>query len=207
MPNGPLRPAWDGSPDWLPDPPEDIVAWDELNTSQNHAGGIPTAPMPGFAPDTQRAVSLSGQVPPFWQFKPTGGTDLSGQSRGVVSAGAGSSVILIPVPDWRIIPGYNGVLAALAIGVSAPTAALDIRYVLLRNGAPVPGWTFTLPPYPATGIMQTFTGPLQLEENTVLTVQVLNNGAGGPWDVQADLSGWMWPRSLEQSVFGGVGLL
>lgn len=174
----------------LPPAPSDIEAW-----------GNPLR----VAPSQGRVASVAA-VPPFWQFKPQGGIDLAGFDTDTLAAGIGSTVLLTPDPSWTIIPSYNGVLASLIVGVTAPLTTMDIFFTLLANGSPVPGWTRITPPaFAANGILLPVTGPLQLPQNTTLTVRVTNNAATGPWVVQATAAGWMWPHALEQQTFGALG--
>lgn len=169
--------------------PKDIGQWREPLNVRAPGAGIPQV----------------AQVPPFWQLKPPGGIDIQTTTRGTLAAGAGSSVILTGVRPFVILPSYNGVLAGLTVTVLLPLATLDITVTLLQNGAPVQGWdSFSPPNVGANAIVQSFTGPLQLPQGTALSVVFTNNAASGPWNVQMQLVGWMWPRNLEERTFGSV---
>lgn len=167
--------------------PPDVASWNEpLRTVANRV------PIPRAA-----------QVPPFWQFKPPEGKDIQGTARGQLAAGAGATLVLTPVPAWFVIPSYEGNFQSLLMTVLAPLATLDIFFTLLNNGAAVQGWSrFSIPAVAANSFSLPAIGPLQLPENSRLTVLVTNNAASGPWDVQVDLAGWMWPRVLRQMTFG-----
>lgn len=178
--------------------------------------GAPNSILPGTAPkdiaqwreplnvrEPGRGIPQVAQVPPFWQLKPPGGIDVQSTARGTLAAGAGSQLVLAGARPFVVLPSYNGVLAGLTVTVLLPLATLDIVVTLLQNGAPVQGWDSFVPPnVGANAIVQGFTGPLQLPQNTQLTVLFTNNGAGGPWNVAMSLVGWMWPRELEAATFG-----
>lgn len=180
--------------------------------------GAPTSILPGTAPKdlaqwreplNVRApgagIPQVAQVPPFWQLKPPGGIDIQATARGTLAAGIGSQLVLTGTRPFVVLPSYNGVLAGLTVTVLLPLATLNIAVTLLQNGAPVQGWDNFVPPnVGANAIVQGFTGPLQLPQNTALSVLFTNNSAAGPWDVQMSLVGWMWPRNLELATFGVV---
>lgn len=181
--------AFDDTDGRLP-APKDIVGWAVERQYQEKAGSIPR----------------QASIPPFWQFKPPSGLDLFTEFRGTVAAGAGSSSVLplsAGLRPWTILSAYNGVMSSFALFVDTPLATLDITFVVLANGAPIPGWD-QLRPFPvgANAIIQPINGTLQLPENTTLTVLVKNNAASGPWTVGAQVAGWMWPRIDEQQTFG-----
>lgn len=191
-----------------------------MSNSAAFGAGAPNSALPGTAPkdveqwrrplntrDPAAAIPAAQLVPPFWQLKPPGGVDIQANARGQLPAGVGATLLLQGLRPFRIIESYGGVLAGLTVGILLPLATLDVTVTLLANGAPVQGWDNIQPPnVGANAVFQSFTGPLQLGQNTVLGVLFTNNAASGPWDVNVSLVGWMWPLNLEIKTFGGASV-
>lgn len=172
-------------------PPPQTDVWERPLTTQVPATAIPR----------------SAQIPPFWQFKPPGGIDLSINMRGTLAAVAGATLRLTPNPvsSWTVLSSFKAVLAQMRMITIAPLATTDITYTLLNNGGPVPGWDRFQPPQVAVNaFVDPVNGPLQLPQKSFLEVLVTNNAATGPWNVEVSLVGWMWPKILEQRTFGVI---
>lgn len=154
-------------------------------------------------------LPIVGAYPPMWAIRPPGATDLYATARGALAAVAGATLDLAPPApsEFRIPSGFDGVLADLWLTVITPVLAMDVTFSLLKNGGPVQGWTGFAPiPAPAAFVTMPITGPLQLEQNDLLTVRALNVTGLGPFTVQVDLFGWQYPQDLKRSIFGDAGL-
>lgn len=139
----------------------------------------------------------------MWLYKPPGGLDLYGTARGSLAAVVNDQVTLTPAPAFVINPGYEGVLAELWLSIAQPVFGMQLTFTLLLNGGPVQGWSGFTPPETA-GASQTLPikGPLQLQQNSVLTVIATNVNGVGAVNVQADFFGWQYTQDLRRAVFG-----
>jgi len=158
----------------------------------------------GRFPDPKGIIPQSAQIPPFYQIRPPTGVDFFFKRMGVLAAGAGSTLILVPSNrPLKILPDYKANIAGVTIMVDAPLATLDITFTLRWNGGPVEGWD-KLEPFPtaANALIIPFPGTLQTPGNTLIDVLVTNNSAAGPWTVGASVAGWQWPRIDEDIAFG-----
>lgn len=173
----------------LPPAPPHVQAWCD------DVGPVPNAPAP------PPVLPRVGDVPPLWLHPSPGCSDLYGGARGTLLAGGQ----LLLDPGYAVELGWKGVLKQLRATVTLPTAGMDVRVTVLKQGNQVRGWT-RLRTIDTTGaaIVVPFDGPLHLVDNEPLTVLFEDIGGTGPYTVQADLFGWQWTRAQELALFGVI---
>jgi len=148
-------------------------------------------------------LPIVGAYPPMWEVRPPGAQDLYGTGRATLLGVAGDVQTIVPAPAFTILPAYEGVISELRMAVTLPTFGTLIQFSLLINDAPVLGWTNLTPPDVAAALVAiTREGPLQLQPGDNLTVRVVNVNGTGPFNVQADLTGWQYAQNLRRAIYG-----
>ena len=99
----------------------------------------------------------------------------------------------------------RGVLTYYEITVLNPVTTLDLRFELLVNGGPVPGWSRTyISPLNATAYQKIFNGiVIRMDEGDKLTAKV-TEGSGTNFTYTLIAKGWFTPKLIISSLMQGV---
>lgn len=178
-------------PNWVP---SDVGGW-------GGPGG------PGSGRPTQADISPpSRQIFPPWLYPMPQGNDffvttIGGAKSAVLAAGIGATLRT----DVFTLPGESaGVVRFVSIFVNAPTLLIDVNWILLINGSPVPGWNLTTYPRVAQNLSIDFEGVIRVPVGADISILIQNNAASGPWTVGAQFSGWYWSKRSADELYGGI---
>lgn len=141
---------------------------------------------------------------PWWYIQMPGSLDWEMNAINEVAvAGATTNV----GADFTLqVPSANrSVLNYYEITVLNPTTALDLRFELLVNGGPVPGWSRTyIAPLNATAYQKIFNQVvIKMDEGDTLTARV-TEGSGSNFTYSLIAKGWHTPKLIIDSLMNGV---
>ncbi len=156
-----------------------------------HAGGLATPP--GMAPAT-----ISYRPP--WIEPPDIFSDFNQQTPNGLAVAAGTIITPASV-QLQTPPSYRGVIREISIFIDAPNPTLDVNFILLVAGAPVPGWNRSSFARTATNISIDFDSHVRFREGQLVSWQIVNN-SGVSWTVGIRFSGWVYPSSEETRIMG-----
>lgn len=155
------------------------------------AGGY-SIRIPGQA--TGPAIEFSVGLPV--QVKPPSGVDfnMDGTQAGITSASG-----IVTLDTFQVPPGNVGVVRSFSLLANGLLTTSDIRWALLFDGVPVPGWnSLTINPRSGGSVEVSYTPDetyIRTPEGSLLawTVQVLD---GGTYQVSVSAHGWFYPAQL-----------
>jgi hypothetical protein len=156
-----------------------------------HAGGLPTPP--GMAPATV-------QYYPPWIQPPDVYQDFNLQTPLATAVAAGTSIQPASV-QYQTPNAYRGVIREVSLFIDAPNPTLDVTFILLIAGAPVPGWSRSSFARTATNISIDFDSHIRFREGQLVSWNIVNN-SGVSWTVGVRFSGWIYPSSEETRIMG-----
>lgn len=103
--------------------------------------------------------------------------------------------ITIPNVTVQLGAGYIGIIRGFSIYIDDMLATTDVRWTLLLNGQPAPGYgNLRMFPRVAPSVSNGFDAFVRVPDGNLITV-VFSNVDGGTYRVGAAISGWMWPKS------------
>jgi hypothetical protein len=149
------------------------------------AGGA--APAPAVAGGVQQELQLPlpevFPIPGSQEFNPLGYTTTA-----VVQ-----SNIIIPNASVQLPPYNIGIIRSVGLYLSNMSAATDVLWSLLFNGAPVVGYTnLTMFPRVLASAVSNFDTYIRIPQNTLVTAE-FSNLDGGSYTVGLSFSGWYYP--------------
>lgn len=172
--------------------------------------GTPPPPLPGGGGKGAGGVAsesaITRQVFPPWLYPPESNKDylvntINGAKTAVLPAGAGQFIESDPFG----IPSENlGANQFVTVFADAPTALINVNWVLLVNGGPVAGWTLTTFPRTADNISITFPGIVRVPIAGIVSVRIINLDGNGPWTVGVQFGGWFYSRRVADMLYGGL---
>jgi hypothetical protein len=165
---------------------------------------------PGQAPGGPPQPTPSLQIHPPWEYPPQG-AQLFGVLADTVNApgavelpaGAGSQ-ITIPGVSYLTPNMMFSVVRLVTIYVLNATSAFNATYYLRNNGQSLYPGGFRLSP--GTANLITFPYGVTIRDIPPGTIDILivNNGAGGPWNVGAGFNGWSYTQAQALALTGGL---
>lgn len=158
-----------------------------------HAGGTDGVALP---PATR-------MIFPPWLYEIESAQDYTIQATGALPGGAGQTFSdQTAAGVLQLLGTYVGVLSFITIFVDAPTTALDVKWTLRFNGAPVQGFD-NLRSFPriAQNLSITFPGPKRIPIGARVDVIATNNNASA-WTVGYSVGGWFWLQDDGARIFG-----
>ncbi len=177
------------------------------------AVGGPPPPIPGGGgkggggvKDVAADSAITRQVFPPWLYPPESNKDfivntINGAKTAVLPAGAGQFLL----SDSFAIPAENlGANQFVTIFVDAPTALINVDWILQVNGGPVAGWTVTTFPRVANNLSITFPGIVRASVGANINVRIINRDGEGPWTVGVSFGGWFYSRRFADQLYGGI---
>lgn len=175
--------------------PSDVAGW-----------GVATRPWNPQGPDTVADSVVTRTVFPPWLYPLPQGNDftvrtIGGAKTAALPAGAGQSIVSDSI---QLPPETDGVVRLMSIFVDAPSALLDVDWILRINDAPVQGYDLGTFPRVATNISIDFTGVVRVATSSRVDVLIQNNNANGPWTVGVVFSGWYWSKQAAMDLYGGI---
>ena len=161
-------------------------------------GSTPVQRQGGFLPATVPNASGGSaatppppqvQVFPWWLYPWEAASQFSIRSLNASIAGPG--VVAMPTFTFTVPQQQRGVVKSISMTVQSSTAAMNLQLTLLKNSAPIQGWSgIPFPPILATGENIVFNGiNIFLQQNEILTAQFAEIG-GNTWTVSLTASGW-----------------
>lgn len=190
----------------IPDLPENIN-WSKIPGAMDPATvpGVGHAPVIDGPSGPQAAPPPKGQpiIFPWWLWEMPGSSDweLNSQSFSAVA----STTTAVPNFTFNSGVGNVGVCAWIQITVQSPTTALNLKFRLLVNGAPVQGWSnIYIPALSAAAFVQPFNGMVvRFDENQNFTADV-TEASGTAFTVALQARGWTTPKNVVKQFSSGI---
>jgi len=109
-----------------------------------------------------------------------------------LAAVAGTQIINTAL-RFQTTAGIVAAVKFVSLFADNPTALINVRWALLLNGAPAPGFdALTFSPRVAANFERTFPCTIRVPPSTTVQVVITNVDAAGPWTVGASFGGWFW---------------
>lgn len=143
---------------------------------------------------------------PPYQFPPPGAQFFNLFGNATVTNAAKS----IPAGlSFNVPSGAVAVIRGLTLNVNTLTASSDVRFDLLVNGAPPPGWgNLTIFPRPATSVSASWdSGQIVVQVPDGGTVQLqlwVGAGDGASYLLGGTVTGWYYSKTIEEQFAGAV---
>lgn len=155
-----------------PGMPEPLPPTYELQSRPNaHSAQGPNPVMPGGG-IADRGARL--QVFPWYVSQSSGAVNWSAQSLSFTAAA--NTTTVIPTFTFTVPTDNLAVVKIIIMTVQGPTAAMDLRWTLLKNNAPIQGWTgIIVPAIAQSGILIPYSDvDIKMSQGETLTAQVAN---------------------------------
>lgn len=176
--------------------------------------GLPSRVGPGAA---AQVPTQSGQLPtpqqlggtlqinPWYVWEYPSAQDWSAVAANFAAGGNATTLATAGGFSYKVPAQNVSVIKQVTVTIQNILAASAVTWTLLRNGAPIPGWSGRLiPPLSATAIAVPYNDlVIRLAQNDVLTASITEVG-GNAYTCSIEASGWHLPRTEVERLQGGI---
>ena len=170
-------------------PPPLPETWD-IPVSGNRSSSSPLIPNTPLSAGPPAPLPIPPvQVFPWWLYEYESATDFYISSLNF--AVPASVITVVPSFTFTVPQQQRGVLKSISMTVQSSTAAMNLSLTLLKNNAPIQGWTgIPFPPILATGENINFNDMnVKFQQGEILTAQFTEASAAA-WTCSLTASGW-----------------
>lgn len=147
------------------------------------------------------------QVLPWYVSQSSGAVNWSAQALSFTAAA--NTTTAIPLFTFTVPTDNLAVVKVIMLTVQSPTAAMDVRWTLLKNNAPIQGWTALIVPSLAqAAILISYSDvDVKMSQNETLTAQIVNATAGAATFVcSLQAQGWFVTTAEVQRLQAGLSI-